>query len=105
MKIARFVLKIVGTCLALAAAACCVIAYWDKITEFVHRSGISWASPAPAAAETTPTLTIPLTGRTDPPPPKRTGPRRDCLSKGSPGFFLFPFLRPAVIIALANPAA
>lgn len=39
MKIARFVLKIVGLCLALAAAACCVIAYWDKITEFVHEVG------------------------------------------------------------------
>lgn len=33
MKVARFVLKIVGTCLAAAAAVCCVIAYWDKITE------------------------------------------------------------------------
>ena len=31
MKVARFVLKIVGFCLAAAAAACCVIAYWDKI--------------------------------------------------------------------------
>lgn len=39
MKIARFVLKIVATCLAVAAAACCVIAYWDKITEFVHAVG------------------------------------------------------------------
>ena len=39
MKIARFVLKIVGACLALAAAACCVIAYWDKITEAVARVG------------------------------------------------------------------
>ncbi|WP_251448660.1 hypothetical protein [Vermiculatibacterium agrestimuris] len=39
MKIARFVLKVVGFCLALAAAACCVIAYWDKITECVHRVG------------------------------------------------------------------
>ena len=33
MKVARFVLKIVGWCLAVAAAACCIIAYWDKITE------------------------------------------------------------------------
>jgi len=33
MKVARFVLKIVGFSLAAAAAACCVIAYWDKITE------------------------------------------------------------------------
>jgi len=32
MKVARFVLKIVGFSLAAAAAACCVIAYWDKIT-------------------------------------------------------------------------
>ena len=39
MKVARFVLKIVGTCLALAAAACCIIAYWDKITECVNRVG------------------------------------------------------------------
>lgn len=31
MKVARFVLKIVGFSLAAAAAACCVIAYWDKI--------------------------------------------------------------------------
>ena len=33
MKVARFVLKIVGWSLALAAAVCCVVAYWDKITE------------------------------------------------------------------------
>lgn len=39
MKAARFVLKIVGFCLAAAAAACCVIAYWDKITEGVHAIG------------------------------------------------------------------
>lgn len=32
MKVARFVLKIVGWSLALAAAACCLVAYWDKIT-------------------------------------------------------------------------
>ena len=32
MKVARFVLKIVGWSLALAAAVCCVVAYWDKIT-------------------------------------------------------------------------
>ena len=31
MKTARFVLKIVAAALALAAAACCVIAFWDKI--------------------------------------------------------------------------
>lgn len=35
MKVARFVLKIVALCLALAAAACCVIAYWDKLMEGV----------------------------------------------------------------------
>ena len=28
MKVARFVLKIVGWSLALAAAVCCVVAYW-----------------------------------------------------------------------------
>lgn len=32
MKVARFVLKIVGWSLAVAAAACCIVAYWDKIT-------------------------------------------------------------------------
>ena len=36
MKVARFVLKIVSLCLAVAALACCVIAYWDKITEAVQ---------------------------------------------------------------------
>ena len=35
MKVARFVLKIVGLSLALAAAICCVVAYWDKITSAV----------------------------------------------------------------------
>lgn len=34
MKVARFILKIVAVSLAVMAAACCVIAYWDKITEF-----------------------------------------------------------------------
>lgn len=33
MKVARFVLKIVAVSLAVAAAACCVIAYWDKIVD------------------------------------------------------------------------
>ena len=33
MKTARFVLKIVAAALALAAAVCCVIAFWDKIEE------------------------------------------------------------------------
>lgn len=31
MKVARFVLKIVAAALALAAAVCCVIAFWDKL--------------------------------------------------------------------------
>ena len=31
LKVARFVLKIVGFSLALAAVVCCVVAYWDKI--------------------------------------------------------------------------
>ena len=39
MKTARFVLKIVGACLAVAAAACCIIAYWDKITEGFYYIG------------------------------------------------------------------
>lgn len=34
MKVARFVLKIVGLSLACAAAICGIIAYWDKITDF-----------------------------------------------------------------------
>ena len=34
MKVARFVLKIVAFSLAAATAACCVIAYWDKIVAF-----------------------------------------------------------------------
>ena len=33
MKVARFVLKIVALSLALAAAICAIIAYWDKLTE------------------------------------------------------------------------
>ncbi len=39
MKVARFVLKIVAVSLAAAAAVCCVIAYWDKITEGVRAIG------------------------------------------------------------------
>lgn len=31
MRAAQFVLKIVAAALALAAAVCCVIAFWDKI--------------------------------------------------------------------------
>lgn len=33
MKIARFVLKIVTLSLAVAAMACCVVAFWDRITD------------------------------------------------------------------------
>ena len=36
MKVARFVLKIVSLCLAVAALVCCIIAYWDKVTEAVQ---------------------------------------------------------------------
>lgn len=32
-KVVQFVLKLVALAAALAAVACCVIAYWDKITE------------------------------------------------------------------------
>lgn len=35
MKVARFVLKIVGWSLAAAAAICCIVAYWDKISNGV----------------------------------------------------------------------
>ena len=33
MKIARFVLKIIAASLALAAAVCAIIAFWDKILD------------------------------------------------------------------------
>ena len=33
MKVARFVLKIVAVSLTVAAIACAVVAYWDKIVE------------------------------------------------------------------------
>ena len=33
MKIARFVLKIVALSLAIAAAACALVAYWSKLAE------------------------------------------------------------------------
>jgi len=39
MKVARFVLKIVAISLAAAAAACCVIAYWDKISGLFRALG------------------------------------------------------------------
>ncbi len=32
MKTARFVLKIVGAALSLAAVVCLIIAFWDKMT-------------------------------------------------------------------------
>lgn len=31
MRAAQFVLKVVAAALALAAAVCCVIAFWDRI--------------------------------------------------------------------------
>ena len=34
MKVARFILKIVAISLSVMAAACCIIAYWDKIVDF-----------------------------------------------------------------------
>ena len=36
MKVARFVLKIVAASLAVAALACCIVAYWDKIVDAVE---------------------------------------------------------------------
>lgn len=41
MKLARFVLKIVGASLALAGAICLVIGYWDILTArpFCKRRG------------------------------------------------------------------
>ncbi len=45
MKVARFVLKIVAVCLTVAAAACCVIAYWDKITEGFRALGEKLGCP------------------------------------------------------------
>ena len=46
MKIARFVLKIVAASLALAAAVCGVIAYWDKIAAFFGCAGEKLAEKA-----------------------------------------------------------
>ncbi|MEQ2443326.1 hypothetical protein [Pseudoflavonifractor intestinihominis] len=34
-KVVQFVLKLVAVCMVVAAAACCVIAYWDKISAFL----------------------------------------------------------------------
>ena len=39
MKIARFVLKLVAISLTAAAAVCCVIAYWDKISAGIRAIG------------------------------------------------------------------
>lgn len=36
MKLARFVLKIVGASLALAGFVCLIIGYWDKLTAPHH---------------------------------------------------------------------
>ena len=35
MKTARFVLKLVALGLTVASTVCLIIAYWDKISEFV----------------------------------------------------------------------
>ena len=51
MKVARFVLKIVSLCLAVAALACCVIAYWDKITEAVRFVGAKCSRKTCCGAE------------------------------------------------------
>ncbi|MEG2679556.1 MAG: hypothetical protein RR949_06395 [Oscillospiraceae bacterium] len=34
MKTAKFVMKLVAVFLAVAAAVCCVVAYWEKIQAF-----------------------------------------------------------------------
>ena len=36
MKTARFILKIIGASLALAASVCLVIAFWDRLTSLLH---------------------------------------------------------------------
>ena len=36
MKTARFILKIIGASLALAASVCLVIAFWDRLTALLH---------------------------------------------------------------------
>lgn len=51
MKVARFVLKIVGACLAVAAAVCCAIAYWDKITECARTLADKFHTAKPVPAE------------------------------------------------------
>lgn len=34
-KMTGFILKLVTLCLAVSAVVCCVVAYWDKITQLV----------------------------------------------------------------------
>ena len=51
MKVARFVLKIVSLCLAAAALACCIIAYWDKIMDAVRFVGAKCGCKACRPAE------------------------------------------------------
>ena len=50
MKVARFVLKIVALSLALAAAICAIIAYWDKLGELCSCAK-SKLTKAPASCE------------------------------------------------------
>ena len=52
MKVARFVLKIVAASLAVAAAACCIIAYWDKLVGFC--SGVKAAAAEKKALRSRP---------------------------------------------------
>ena len=59
MKGARFVLKIVAFFLAGAAAARCVIAYWDKIVAFFGCAREKLAEKGPAAAAPPSTTTTP----------------------------------------------
>jgi len=39
MKIARCILKLLAVATALTAVICCVIAYWDKISDAVRALG------------------------------------------------------------------
>ena len=39
MKTARFVLKIIGASLALAASVCLVIAFWDRLMGLLEGKG------------------------------------------------------------------
>lgn len=45
MKVARFVLKIVGAALTVAALACLMVAYWDKIVAGVQAVGAKLGCP------------------------------------------------------------